>query len=90
MATGYSQSSLNHEEHEGRKESPFVLCALHVLHALRGSKSPTARCYLYRIGKKSPIHKLAIDTLRRREQPDLTLSLEDILGEFGRVRKKRQ
>lgn len=40
------------------------------------------------VGKGSPAHKLALDTLRRREQPDLVLTEEDLLGEFSRTRKK--
>ena len=34
------------------------------------------------IGKGSAAHSLAIDTLRGRVQPDLKLTLEDILGQF--------
>ncbi len=40
------------------------------------------------VGKGSPAHKLALDTLRRREQPDLVLTVEYLLREFPRMRKK--
>lgn len=39
------------------------------------------------IGKKSPAHKLAIDTLRKREQPGLVLAVDDLIGQF---RSKKQ
>lgn len=41
------------------------------------------------VGKKSPAHKLAIDTLRKRAQPNLVLTVEDILGEFRKARRRK-
>jgi hypothetical protein len=39
------------------------------------------------IGKGSTAHSLAIDTLRRMKQPDVKLTLEDILGQFEAKKK---
>ena len=39
------------------------------------------------IGKGSAAHSLAIDTLRKRKQPNRKLTLEDIFGEFGLLKK---
>ena len=42
-----------------------------------------------RIGKRSPAHVLALETLRGHSKPDLVLSKEDLLGEFRRYKIDR-
>ncbi len=42
------------------------------------------------IGKQSSAHALAITTLRRRIKADRTLTLEELLGQFGISRKVRR
>jgi hypothetical protein len=40
------------------------------------------------VGKQSGAHKLALATLRKKRQPDLILTKEEIMGEFRKPRKK--
>jgi hypothetical protein len=54
----------------GAKVSPRV--------ALRNAFSYSFR----RIGKKSPAHKGAIDTLRRKVEPDREIDLEELLEQL--------
>ncbi len=42
------------------------------------------------IGKKSPAHELAIDTLRRRRKPDRVVTLEEIVGQFREKKEKEK
>jgi hypothetical protein len=42
------------------------------------------------IGKKSPAHILALATLRKRKPANCTLDVEEILREFGLVRKVKR
>jgi hypothetical protein len=43
-----------------------------------------------RVGKKSPAHELAINTLRRRNEPNLIIDVEQILEQFRKGRKARR
>ncbi|MFQ5340914.1 MAG: hypothetical protein ACE5F6_05150 [Anaerolineae bacterium] len=56
----------------------------HLLNLLRrsGHSVPSDRITFRRIGKKSPAHRLAIETLRGNRAPDQRVTLEDLLAEM--------
>lgn len=63
----------------------------HLINLLRreGKAVEAEQIQFAQIGKLSPAHDLAIDTLRRRKQPDLVLTVEDVLEQFRSSRKRR-
>lgn len=56
----------------------------HLLNLLRRSGRPISadRISFQHIGKKSPAHRLAIETLRGERPPDRLVSLEELLAEL--------
>ena len=63
----------------------------HLVNLLRrdGKVIDAEQIQFAQIGKVSPAHDLAIDTLRRRKEPDQVLTVEDILGQFRSKGKRR-
>ena len=56
----------------------------HLLNLLRRSGRPISadRISFQHVGKKSPAHRLAIETLRGERPPDRLVSLEELLAEL--------
>jgi hypothetical protein len=56
----------------------------HLLNLLRrsGHPIPADRVSFQHIGKKSPAHRLAIETLRGNRPPDCVVTLEELLAEM--------
>ncbi len=56
----------------------------HLLNLLRRSDKyvEADRFSFRRIGKKSPAHRVALETLREEREPDKIISAEELLGEF--------
>jgi hypothetical protein len=56
----------------------------HLINLLRKDGKSTGRAQIQfaRIGKRSPAHELAIETLRRHKVPDLVLTQRDLLSKF--------
>ncbi len=59
---------------------------LNLLHR-HGYQASAHQLYFTSVGKSSPAHTVAWETLRKKRQPDRVLTLEELLGEF-RAQKK--
>jgi hypothetical protein len=71
------------------KERQIREYLLNLLHRRKVAIEPH-QIQFHHIGKKSPAHALALATLRKRKAADLTLGVDEILREFGLVRKTRR
>jgi len=63
----------------------------HLLNLLRrdGKQVEAAQIQFAYIGKKSPAHELAIQSLRGDKRPDMVLTLGDVMGQFTSKAKEK-